>query len=329
MTADPEAAHEHARILFGDDDGGYQHYTDPSGWCSTFAKRGNQKTCRAFAGREMLEQLPSYATALATAGYDAYVAPGLRSTNPGPERRGGNDDVLGLPAVWFDLDVAGPTHTQSDLPATIDNGLALLAAQPLEPTLVVHSGAGLQAYWCFSELQIIESADDRTLASNLSHAFQRFLIQEGTERGWKLDDTSDLARALRLAGTFNYKTGQPVPVRIIYASEARYTPADLLVMCAKPDPPSRKASTFVQRPAGARQGSADVETRIRGCLKVVGPWAPGNRDACAFSMAAFLRNQLQLPAFEALDWLRRLNGECSDPLEDSVLVDKIERLWAA
>lgn len=43
--------------------------------------------------------------------------------------------------------------------------------------------------------------------------------------GWQIDPTADLARVMRLPGTFNRKL-TPVPVRVIEENDARYNPSD-------------------------------------------------------------------------------------------------------
>ena len=57
----------------------------------------------------------------------------------------------------------------------------------------------------------------------LSERFQRFIISEGEKHGWKLDNTQDLARILRIPGTLNFKSNPPKRVTVVeYNQDARY-----------------------------------------------------------------------------------------------------------
>ncbi|KJR43873.1 hypothetical protein MCHI_000230 [Candidatus Magnetoovum chiemensis] len=44
--------------------------------------------------------------------------------------------------------------------------------------------------------------------------------------GWNIDNTSDLPRLLRVAGTYNFKTVLPEKVNILEKNGNRYTPDD-------------------------------------------------------------------------------------------------------
>jgi hypothetical protein len=124
------------------------------------------------------------------------------------------DLAFSMPGAWFDFDVQDPVHTQSALP-TREEAEAFIASLPLKPTLVIWSGHGYHLYWLFDKPFIIETPEDRAKAQHLSRGFQRALAKEGTARGWVFDNTSDLARALRLAGSMNHKVQPPVEVTIV------------------------------------------------------------------------------------------------------------------
>ena len=68
----------------------------------------------------------------------------LRGELP-PGSRGGESDTLALPALWADLDIAGPGHkTDQALPPDEDAARSVIAAGGLPaPTIWVHSGGGL------------------------------------------------------------------------------------------------------------------------------------------------------------------------------------------
>ena len=68
------------------------------------------------------------------------VAPGLHDT------RIQSANSAGIFGLWADLDIADPdVHKKWNLPPTVDAALELLTMCDLDPTLIVHSGHGLQS----------------------------------------------------------------------------------------------------------------------------------------------------------------------------------------
>ena len=120
-----------------------------------------------------------------------------------PHGQGGADHVSRLPAAWGDFDVATPSDHERSFPS-IDEALHALRAADPPPIVMVASGAGVHAYWRLdaptSELERIEVLN-RAIRDQL-----------------KGDNAVDAARILRLAGTFNRKYGDPLPVHLLEAS---------------------------------------------------------------------------------------------------------------
>ncbi|WP_428564612.1 MAG: YfjI family protein [Solidesulfovibrio sp. DCME] len=150
--------------------------------------------------------------------------------------RGKADDVVAIPGFWMDVDILHPAHAQTALPTTVEEAMSIFKDFPIKPTIVVHSGHGLQAWFLFDTPWIFDSKGQHEKAQALSKAFQEAILSVARARGWKLDNTADLARVLRLPGTMNNK-GKPVPVRILeqYTDYARrYTIAQIEVGLPKP-----------------------------------------------------------------------------------------------
>ncbi|HLH16238.1 MAG TPA: phage/plasmid primase, P4 family [Bryobacteraceae bacterium] len=158
---------------------------------------------------------------------DVYAAVGLQASPPAGNGRGTEDGVCSVPAVWADIDIAGPAHASKDLPATEQDAVALIEAVGLPPSIIVRSGFGLQVYWRYKEPWRLETAADRAAAKSLSTRFQGLLRQLAQSRGWGLDSTPDLCRVLRVPGTFNRKL--PPDIRSVTAeySDSAYTQADI------------------------------------------------------------------------------------------------------
>ena len=143
----------------------------------------------------------------------------------GAWHRGKRSEATLLPALWVDIDIAGPGHAATNLPQDVDQAVrGLLLPFGLEPTLIVHTGGGIHVYWCLDELQQVTDANRSELQALLK-AWNAKFITLAESHGWHLDDTSDLARVLRPAGTLNRKPGrESLPlVSILLDSGPRYS----------------------------------------------------------------------------------------------------------
>ena len=176
---------------------------------------------------------------------NCYLGLGIRRQQPdNGAGRGKTDDIIAIPGLWLDLDYQNPgAHkTRHPLPPTKEAALTLLDAAPYKPSLIVHSGHGLQVYWLFKEIAYFDSQADREAFSRLCRGWQRLFQQAGRNRGWHVDSTADLARVLRIPGTYNLKTDEAREVTVREANDFRYDPSDFGDF-AEPD-------TSASRPAG-------------------------------------------------------------------------------
>jgi hypothetical protein len=150
---------------------------------------------------------------------------------PPSEGRGLAADSYALVGFWADVDIEGVGHKDAGYPPTIDDALAILDGLP-EPTVILHSGGGLQVWWLFDEPWVLDGADDIRAAEDAAAGWIG-LLQDNAAK-WKVDSTGDLARILRPLGTLNHKAeyleayDQPLPVTIHRATGARY-PREALV----------------------------------------------------------------------------------------------------
>jgi len=154
---------------------------------------------------------------------DIYVGLGLSGKNYGPKNRCEADKIVAISSFWIDIDIKHPCHKKANLPETIDEALSLLGPpqDTFYPSLIIHSGHGLQAYWLLDKIWNFASEEERNRAALYSRAIQRKIINEADKRGWSVDNTSDLSRIYRVAGTFNHK-GEILPVTVYYQREKRY-----------------------------------------------------------------------------------------------------------
>ena len=135
--------------------------------------------------------------------------------------RGRVSDVTGLPGIVADIDCQGGVHNEKNLP-TKEEALRFISELPFKPSMIIWSGGGFQVYWLFDEPWILEDAEDREKASDLSHRWQRFILSRGKEHGWKIDSVGSLEHLFRIPGLYNCKA-DPVPVEIAEMNDFRYS----------------------------------------------------------------------------------------------------------
>jgi hypothetical protein len=142
--------------------------------------------------------------------------------------RGTLKDIIAIPGFWLDLDFESEpgTHKVGSLPPDLAACLNLLRASPYEPTLVVHSGHGLQVYWLFNEAWYFANDAERTRADKLCASWQSWFKTHAKKYGWHIDSTADLTRVFRIPDTYNCKTDNHILVSIIQNSGKRYEPSD-------------------------------------------------------------------------------------------------------
>lgn len=161
---------------------------------------------------------------------DVYFEVCLQSEPPLPGKRGNSEGVKAVPGFWIDIDIAGPNHKATSYPSSLDESLNFLSSLPWKASLVVSSGGGIHVYYLFSTPLIINEAGDREKIADLSRRVNRFVIKVGQKYGWKIDNTSDLARLLRVPGTLNHKSVPAKEVSVIeYDTSVTYSVEDFLV----------------------------------------------------------------------------------------------------
>lgn len=183
--------------------------------------------------------------------------------------RGTAENTLAIPGLWLDVDCRGGAHAEKNLP-TEDEAGKLIAEFPLPPSFLIHSGGGFHAYWLFNRLWIFQSCEEREKAAALLKRFQKAFIMLFRARGLKLDNTSDLARVLRVPGTLNHKGDKPVPVKVVHArGNRRYSVTDLeeaiTELEAKVPAPSGPREKGREKPTEDEGPAPDAELILERC----------------------------------------------------------------
>ena len=166
---------------------------------------------------------------LSTKNRDVYCSVSVSQTTGMYDTRIKSANSRGIMALWADIDIADPdVHKKWNLPPTIEAALDVLDRCGLPPSLVVHSGHGLQAWWLLQEFWSFDTDDDRLAAAGLAQRWNTTLQVRAAEQSYVVDSTFDLARVMRVPGTMNRKQpSKPMPVRIVrYDDQLRYNPED-------------------------------------------------------------------------------------------------------
>lgn len=164
---------------------------------------------------------------LAETSTDVYVGVSVVAEAGEEFARISSDNSAGIMGLWADIDVADPdAHKKWNLPPSEAAAQQLLTDVGLTPTLVVHSGHGLQAWWLFDEFWQFTSEEDRLRAAALAERWNSTLRLRAAAHSWTVDSTFDLARVMRVPGTENRKSTPIRPVQLLSVSPYRYAVDD-------------------------------------------------------------------------------------------------------
>jgi hypothetical protein len=159
--------------------------------------------------------------------------------------RGYSSTASVVPGIWLDLDIAGDAHEKKNLPRTVEEAWSIIEELPHPPSVKVITGGGFHLYWLFKEPWQLENDEERMEAASLVRGWQHLAIARAKERGLMVDSTHDLARALRPAGTINFKYEAVVGYE--ECGPQRYNPSDFADYASTSDvvvPQAPVAPTF-------------------------------------------------------------------------------------
>lgn len=187
----------------------YDHIDE--GWLTLFSQ--NRVTGRRYTDWSPVDNYDTFTQTALTRAVDSCVWWGVATRHTRLDHgRGTAADCAHIPALWADIDIAGPNHqTAHPLPPSIDDAVQLLDDFPLPPTAVIHTGGGLQPWWLLNEPRTTQELQ------HILDAWAHTWTQTAARRGWHLDNVFDAARVMRLPGTWNRKT-TPTPVEIVHTN---------------------------------------------------------------------------------------------------------------
>lgn len=299
---------------------------EPPGWLVLWTKLKSQTATYAYPGKR-IEEAVETASILAPS-CDVYHGVSLLRAKPAGKSRGKTEDALFVPGLWVDLDIHGPAHKATHLPPDRTAALTLLHSFPLGPSLIVHSGYGLQAWWLFERpcpvspngnLSYSSSPVHQLVLAGLCERLQNWFRQPGVNpEGWIIDPTADLARVLRVPFTQNHKLDVPAATGIISATLTRYSPQALYQHL--PDPLSPTEQKVSPRPEKAPRSAPDPQgrpepwVRSRSYLLAVPAAGEGERNNTLFRVARRLLNDFALDSPDARELAWEWSQRCRPPL---------------
>jgi putative DNA primase/helicase len=162
--------------------------------------------------------------------YDVWHSCGRRERVIEDGGRGGTEDVISIGCFWGEIDYSHAVHKKSErLPHSREAALELLREFPVPPSMVYHTGHGIQFCWLFREPWTFDNEADRIRAQALLNRLKATFARLADAHGYKLDAVADLARVLRVVGTYNRKEPTTVlPVEYIeFSPDLRYDPSEI------------------------------------------------------------------------------------------------------
>lgn len=153
-----------------------------------------------------------------------------------PMNRPKADQVVAVPALWVDIDwVEAAGHKKHNLPPSPADAMRIIDAISVKPTFVVDSGGGYQCWWVFADgpFRIRDDTDRKRIATLVQRWQLMIRLIAQNIGGWDVDSTHDLARVMRLPGTWNTKYGEPRRVTVERTSTELYSVADCEVIVEK------------------------------------------------------------------------------------------------
>jgi Protein of unknown function (DUF3987)/Primase C terminal 1 (PriCT-1) len=239
----------------------------------TFAPLADRETWLQFLARHARER-------------DCYVGCATRND----ASSGTLDNCASLGVIFVDIDFK--VLPESDARRRLDTF-------PLPPSLVVHSGHGLHAYWWLHERLDLTTDDGRTHARDL---LERLALALGADRS-----AAEPARVLRVPMTYNYKDE---PVRVVMEQcdpERRYSPWELDELLPEAPPLTGNAGAGFQAQEQVGQG---------------------DRHLYLFRLARSLKTKSLSPEAVRATLLVENQQACAPPLPDSEVERQVVSAFA-
>jgi hypothetical protein len=261
---------------------------EPSGWLEVrYLADGEKPVQRWYRPREVpLDKLQ----AGNQVGRNVYFGVGLRR-----KRGGKKGDVLGIPALWADLDGKDFSGGKPEALAALDR-----LPSDLSPSLVLDSGHGIHAYWLLEPTVALNGSGETERVEGILRGLAQHLGGDPA--------VADVARIMRLPGFLNVKDPEnPVPCQLLEVHPDRRF--DLAAFSGfealAPSQPAVVTAEAAERP---RLPAWTLDFLARGAIQ-------GERNNVAFATACQLRDA-GYPESEALAMVLKGAARCAPPLPE-------------
>ena len=148
------------------------------------------------------ENMAKKAVQLSSIGVDVWHSVNPVCVQPSDGKRGDENVVSYQIACVVDIDISSDAHKSENLATSFNEAKSFL---PFTPSLIIHSGYGLHAYYIF-DTPIAITDDNREQLKRRNNLLLD--VVRSRAKGKKIDGVGDLPRVLRTPGTFNNKLGK-------------------------------------------------------------------------------------------------------------------------
>lgn len=151
-------------------------------------------------------------------GGNAYACMSMIDPKIKKGKRGTAKDAKAIPGFWCDIDIVSPDAPKNkNVPINLGEALSIAKGTGAAPSLIVHSGHGIHAYWLFDKPWVFQDDSERDYAADVVRNWHLTVLESARQHGRTLDSVFDLARILRVPGTMNTKVPSlPLPVTILW-----------------------------------------------------------------------------------------------------------------
>ncbi|MBO4780209.1 MAG: PriCT-2 domain-containing protein, partial [Selenomonadaceae bacterium] len=163
------------------------------------------------------------AVELSDNGVDVWHSVNPVCVQPTDGKRGDETVVSYQIACVVDIDISSNAHKSDNLATSFEEAKSFL---PFTPSIIIHSGYGLHAYYIFDTPIAITDQNREQLKRRNNLLLDIIRLRAN---GKKIDGVGDLPRIMRTPSTFNYKLGTDNPplCHIVEDSGLRFTPDEL------------------------------------------------------------------------------------------------------
>ena len=271
----------------------------------------------------LADQAAEYALRRA-GGAAVYFHVGLAARRHGSRSR--CEDIGAIGGLWADIDMSAPWRAEKPLPKTVEEARQVLGRMPFPASIIVHSGYGLHAYWLFKEPWVFKYEEERELAARTARSWHGLVCSEAERLGWEMENLGDLARVLRLPGTYNRKDEKnPVECRILELDlNGRYGPEGFEAYLGKAE--ASPSSPCLELAGPGAVSTAALERQAMRYLDAMPPAISGNGGHNAtYAAATVLVHGFGLQPQRATEILaERYNPRCDPPWSAKDLLHKVE-----